>query len=220
MSENQQLKDILKIIAQVKSQNQIPTTIKLVAAVKHHSIDQINQLIKAGVTIVAENTVQTASKKFPQLLPCEKHFIGHLQKNKVRKAIELFDCIQSVDTLELAERINQIATELGKIQNIFLQVNIAEDKDKFGLTIENTPNVLRKVSQLKNVKVIGLMTIGQDSSDMNQHRTYFKKFKQLFDQFQEKYQLKELSMGMSADYEIAVEEGATMVRVGRKLFAN
>jgi len=190
-------------------------TMRIMAVTKKVPIEQILPVLKnRQITLIGESRWQDAKVKLP-LLPngIEKHFIGHLQTNKVKEVVEAFDCIESVDSLKLATAINKVATELKKVFPIFLQVNISNDPAKFGFLVNELPNILANISQYKNIKIIGLMTITAKESEQ-EVRIDFKKMKQL----QQAYNLPELSMGMSADWEIAVEEGATIVRLGRALF--
>lgn len=194
--------------------------VTLVAATKGRPVEQINRVIKAGITIIAENKIQEAEDKFKsvELLPCEKHFIGHLQKNKVKKAVKLFDYIQSVDSAELLEKINNYAIIVGKIQNIFLQINISQDNHKFGLSEDQAIQIIKNIKKYPNIKLTGLMTIGKNVKNPDEIRKYYKKLKKTFDQMNKIHPLKHLSMGMSADYEIALEEGSNMIRIGKALF--
>ncbi len=211
-----------------KSDQKIPDLIEkcrlskvaLVAATKGRSIDEINLIINAGIKIIAENRLQEAEEKFKskELLPCEKHFIGHLQNNKVKKAVQIFDLIQSVDSVELLEKINNYAIIIGKKQVIFLQVNISRDPNKFGLSEDRTREIIKNIKTYPNIKLSGLMTIGKNTENRDEVRTYYRKFKKTFEEMNKIQPLEYLSMGMSADYDIAIEEGSNMIRIGRALF--
>jgi hypothetical protein len=194
---------------------------KLVCVTKTIDPERINESLWAGATIIGENRVQEFEDKYDYILPCERHLIGHLQTNKVKKAVQFFDVIQSVDSLKLIQEINRKAKAVGKVQNIFLQVNIGNEPQKFGFAPEGVGQVIADIRSLKNVHVKGLMCIPPFVSP-EQTRPYFKKMKALFDEMKQENQdnlyIGELSMGMSNDYRIAIEEGATMVRIGSAIF--
>lgn len=202
---------------------------KLVCVTKQRSLKEIEGAIEAGVKIIGENRVQEAERKFPLIEnQVEKHFIGHLQKNKVQKALLWFEVIQSVESVDLGRKINQEAEKLNSQNlirvpiNIFLQVNICKDPKKYGFNEEELFDVLKELSVLPYLKIIGLMTILELTSDRNKTRLYFQNMKQLFEDCKKlelpNLELGHLSMGMSDDYAIALEEGATMIRVGRRIF--
>ncbi|WP_298684142.1 YggS family pyridoxal phosphate-dependent enzyme [uncultured Methanomethylovorans sp.] len=196
---------------------------KLVCVTKTIDAQRINESIRAGATIIGESKVQEYESKCDDLLPCEKHFIGHLQSKKVKKAVQLFDVIQSVDSLKLIQDINKKAWELGKVQKIFLQINIGKEPQKFGFAEDEIAQVITEIHGFKNINVEGLMCIPPFDSH-EQTRSCFKRMKALFDEMQQTYQenvdIQELSMGMSSDYRIAIEEGATMVRIGSSIFGD
>ncbi|UGV41593.1 YggS family pyridoxal phosphate-dependent enzyme [Methanococcoides orientis] len=198
-------------------------SIKLVSVTKTIDPDRINESIKAGATIIGENRVQEFEDKCDEILPCERHLIGHLQTNKVKKAVQHFDVIQSVDSLKLIQDIDKKAKDINKVQKVFLQINIGNEPQKFGFGSDEIDQVLTEIHSLKNIDVKGLMCIPPYVSP-EQTRSYFKKMKALFDEIkqvdQNNIDIQELSMGMSNDYRIAIEEGATMVRVGSAIFGN
>ncbi|WP_135604777.1 YggS family pyridoxal phosphate-dependent enzyme [Methanococcoides sp. NM1] len=196
---------------------------KLVSVTKTIDPERINESIKAGATIIGENRVQEFEDKCDEILPCERHLIGHLQTNKIKKAVQHFDVIQSVDSLKLIQHIDKKAEAIDKVQKVFLQINIGNEPQKFGFGSDEIAQVLTEIHSLKNVHVKGLMCIPPFVSP-EQTRSYFKKMKALFDEMkqvdQDNIDIQELSMGMSNDYRIAIEEGATMVRVGSAIFGN
>ncbi|MBI2522857.1 YggS family pyridoxal phosphate-dependent enzyme [Candidatus Woesearchaeota archaeon] len=200
----------------------IPVYVTLVAAVKYASNEQILELVKSGVKDLGFNTHQQL-KKTRQLLTSDAriHFIGHLQSNKVRKVLqENIFLIQSVDSYSLAERINNAANELGIKQNILLQVKTDESK-KHGFSALEIEEISLKINNnLKNIKVKGLMTIPPLSFNPEDSRKYFSLVQNLSDNISKKInkKLEYLSMGMSDDYKIAIEEGSNMVRIGRAIF--
>ena len=189
--------------------------VKIVAVTKRSSIEEINEAIEAGVDIIAENRVQNAVEKFSRFENVQKHMIGHLQRNKVKAAVELFDVIQSVDSLRLAKEINKRAGEAGKLMKIMLQVNVSCEEQKFGLSESQVREIHREVLGMVNLKVTGIMVMAP-FIEAEETRTVFAKAKNIKDELK----LKELSAGMSNDYLVAVEEGSTTVRLGRKLFGS
>ncbi|WP_048193030.1 YggS family pyridoxal phosphate-dependent enzyme [Methanococcoides methylutens] len=213
MTVDENVKTILKELGRTK----------LVSVTKTIDPDRINESIKAGATIIGENRVQEFEDKCDEILPCERHLIGHLQTNKVKKAVQHFDVIQSVDSLKLIQDIDKKAKDIDKVQKVFLQINIGNEPQKFGFGSDEIGQVLTEIHSLKNVDVKGLMCIPPYVSP-EQTRSYFKKMKALFDEMkqvdQDNIDIQELSMGMSNDYRIAIEEGATMVRVGSAIFGN
>jgi pyridoxal phosphate enzyme (YggS family) len=199
---------------------------KLVCVTKTVDPVRINEAIRAGATTIGENRVQEFEDKLDELLPCERHLIGHLQKNKVKKAVQLFDVIQSVDSLKLIQDIDRKAEASGKVQKVFLQVNIGKEPQKFGFGEDEIGHVVTETCSLRNVRVEGLMCMVPFVLP-EQTRPYFQKMKALFDEMQQKNResvgtinIRELSMGMSGDYRVAIEEGATMVRLGSTIFGD
>lgn len=197
----------------------LPHNVTLAAVTKHRSIPEITELLCAGVTVIAENRIQEAKDKFTHLpsqneIPHERHFIGHLQTNKVKDAVRLFDCIQSVDSVRLAQKINTEAAATDKVMPVFLQVNGAGDPNKHGLTPDELPSALESVRSLPHLNVRGLMTIMPLYDEPENARPHFRALRALADT----HHLAECSMGMSRDYGVAVEEGATLVRLGTILF--
>jgi PLP dependent protein len=195
----------------------------LVCVTKTIDPERINESIRAGATIIGENRVQEFEEKCAEILPCERHLIGNLQTNKVKKAVQLFDVIQSVDSLKLIQDIDRKAEAIDKVQKVFLQVNIGNEPQKFGFGSDEIGQVITQIHSLRNVQVKGLMCIPPFVSP-EQTRSYFKKMKTLFDELkqvdQDNINIQELSMGMSNDYRVAIEEGATMIRVGSAIFGN
>lgn len=193
--------------------------VTLVAITKNRSPEEINEAIKCGIKIIGENRIQEAENKFPVIKPVLKHFVGHLQTNKAKEAVKLFDCIQSVDSFKLAEKISKESKKINKIMPIFVQINIGEDSDKFGITPEETNKLLTQIKKLPNIKLEGLMNIGKLTSNPEEIRKNFEKMKKLFENLKNSHkELKYLSMGMSNDYKIAAEEESNMVRIGSAIF--
>lgn len=202
--------------------------VTLVGVTKFADVPAINEAIACGLMHIAENRVQLAEAKFPQIefggRPVMRHLIGHLQTNKAKDAVKLFDLIQSVDSIKLADEINKRAAAVGKVQDILIQVDIAREEQKFGLPEEELEAMLTHVSGLANIRLLGLMTMAPLTDDKGRIRAVFRQGRALFDRAEsrsvvrDRVQMRYLSMGMSSDYQIALEEGANMVRVGSAIF--
>ena len=184
---------------------------KLVVVTKNRSIDEINEAIKTGTKIIGENRVKEFAKKADKIKKVEKHMIGHLQTNKVKEAVKLFDCIQSIDSIKLVKEIDKRCKTIHKVMPIMLEIKFEDQK--YGFLSEELEEALEDIKDLENVKVVGLMCMAP-YVEPEQTRTYFKKMKQL----QEIFNLEELSMGMTNDYKVAIEEGSTIVRIGTAIF--
>jgi len=200
-----------------------PENIHLVAVSKTISANRVKEAIMAGVTTLGENYVQEARNKFNVLgtFPVSWHFIGHLQSNKAKYAVRLFDLIHSVDTLKLAHELNQQANKVNKIQDILIQINISKEPSKSGSDIQNAANLIKDIVLLENVSVKGLMAMPPFFNNPEKARPYFTALRDLRDQIQKVFPgvvLNELSMGMTGDFEVAIEEGATLVRIGTAIF--
>lgn len=199
------------------------TAVKLVAVTKNHPVSSIEQAISSGVLSVGENRVQEALSKKPLLENnIEWHLIGHLQSNKVRQAVPVFNMIQSVDSEHLAVEINRIAKKLDKVQNVLIQVNISGEETKFGIPACRALELAKFVANLNNVNLCGLMTIAPFYKDSETARPIFR---DMYDLYSELCSLnlpnttiKWLSMGMTNDYLVAIEEGANLVRIGTAIF--
>jgi len=198
--------------------------IKLVAVTKEVDSSKIKEAIKAGVTILGENYVQDAKEKIAEIgHDIQWHMIGHLQTNKAKYAVKLFDMIQSVDSLRLAEELDKQAKKLDKGFQILIQVNVSGEESKFGVSPQEVHSLISQISEkMENLSVQGLMTMPPYFNDPERNRPYFKALRELRDRIVSSeikdVTLKELSMGMSNDYEIAIEEGATIVRIGTAIF--
>jgi len=202
---------------------ELPSGVTLVAAAKTRTPDEILRAIAAGITIIGENYVQEAREAFADIGSKAKwHFIGHLQKNKVKRAVEVFDMIETVDSMRLAERINRSCATLGRTMPVLIEINSGREPQKAGVLPEEAEDLLREMSTLEHISVRGLMTMGPRFGDPEEARPYFKRTKDLFDQLgKEKLanaEMRLLSMGMSNTYNIAIEEGANMVRIGTRIF--
>lgn len=197
-----------------------PDDVKLIAVTKTVSVERIKEAVDAGLRMFGESRVQEAKEKISKMNGgVEWHLIGHLQKNKAKMAVELFDLIHSVDSIELAEAINKQAEKIGKIQKILVQVKLSGEISKYGISKENLIEVLKHVRGMNNLSVKGLMTIPPFFDNPEMARPYFRELRKLRDDAEAKgFKLSELSMGMTNDFEVAIEEGATMVRIGTGIF--
>ena len=197
--------------------------IELVAITKTVDVEQINEAIEAGIRVVGENRVQEAWRKFQEVgEKAHWHMVGHLQTNKVKRVLQFADMIHSVDSVYLAREIQTQAKKLDRTIEILIQVNTSGEESKFGLEPEATIGAIEEVSTLPNLKIKGLMTIGAFLPNPEDVRPCFKLLNDLRDRVNERgitsVEIGTLSMGMTNDYEIAIEEGSTMVRVGTAIF--
>ncbi|WP_288447269.1 YggS family pyridoxal phosphate-dependent enzyme [uncultured Chryseobacterium sp.] len=199
--------------------------VKLLLATKTVSAERIKIALESGQTLIAENKVQELKEKYEELknIPHENHFIGHLQTNKIKDILKYdVSCIQSLDRLELAEKLHQRLSAENKTMDVLIQVNTSSEESKFGVDPGDAIELIKKISHYSTLKIKGLMTIGLFSAETEKVRACFKILKNLQqDILQEKIpnvEMQELSMGMSGDLETAIEEGATIVRVGTAVF--
>jgi hypothetical protein len=203
-----------------------PASIRLLAVSKTMPTEVVAEAIEAGVTDLGENYIQEAKVKINALAtyPATWHFIGHLQSNKAKYAVRLFDLIHSVDSLKLAQELDKYAKKNDKIQAILIQVNVAKEESKSGVYVEDTIQLLREVSRLENISVKGLMTMPPFFNEPEKARPYFAALREFRDQIKKEaipnISLDELSMGMTGDFEAAIEEGATIVRIGTAIFGD
>jgi pyridoxal phosphate enzyme (YggS family) len=203
--------------------NRNPEEIKLVAVTKTVTIEQIKEAINVGVKIIGENKVHEAKEKYHILTADIKwHLVGHLQTNKAKYAVEIFDLIHSVDSIKLAKEIDRRSLQFGKITNVLVEVNISAEETKYGIKPEEVEPFLKEISKFPRIWVRGLMTIAPMVKDKEETRPYFRKLRELSKEIKSKnmknVKMDYLSMGMTEDFEIAIEEGANMVRVGRGIF--
>ena len=199
-------------------------SVRLVAVSKTIAADIVKEAIEAGVTILGESYVQEARAKFKALVqyPVSWHFIGHLQSNKAKYAVRLFDLIHSVDSLKLARELDQQARKVDKIQQILVQINIGAEDTKSGISTDEASRLVAEISQLKNLAVKGLMTMPPYFYQPEKAQPFFAALREMRDQIKEQslphVSLDELSMGMTGDFEVAIKEGATLVRIGTAIF--
>ena len=195
----------------------------LIAVTKNHDIYAMRQAIDAGVANIGENRIQEAKEKYETLdRNVIWHLIGHLQTNKAKQAVKIFDLIHSVDSLHLAEALNKAAAGIGKVQKILVQVNLAHEDSKSGIYEDGLEELLHQVDEMENLQLMGLMCIAPNYENVEDCRPLFANMKKIYDHIKElpwrRADIKYLSMGMTHDYTIAVEEGANAVRVGTGIF--
>jgi len=201
----------------------LPEGVELVAAAKARTPEEVLEAVQSRVRIVGENYVQEAEKAYESVGNKAKwHFIGHLQKNKVKKAVKIFDMIETVDSVEIAKEIDKKCQQIGKVMPILIEVNSGEEEQKSGVSPRNAEQLIREVSSFKNINVMGLMTMGPRFGNPEDARPYFIKTRGIFDTIRRlnlpNVEMRYLSMGMTNSYQVAVEEGANIVRIGTRLF--
>ena len=202
---------------------ELPDGVQLVAAAKTRAPEEILEALSAGVKILGENYVQEAERAYEIIGGKAKwHFIGHLQKNKVKKAVKLFDMIETVDSLELAREIDKRCAQIGKVMPVLVEINSGREEQKSGVFPEKTEQLVREISGLNNIRVMGLMTMGPRFGNPEDSRPYFVETRKTFERIKKlnlpNIQMRYLSMGMTNSYRIALDEGANMVRIGSKIF--
>jgi len=201
--------------------NNVPKNVKILAATKTRSILQIKEAINSGIKIFGENYVQEAEKKYIEIKKNNKiklYFIGHLQKNKINRALNLFDVI-NIDSYEIASEINK---RTNKKIKVLVEVNISNEPQKHGCNPIQLINLIKKLSELKNIEIIGLMAMAPYFDDAEKTRPYFKKMRLLFEKINNlkinNVKMGILSLGMSHDYKVAIEEGSNLIRIGSLIF--
>ncbi len=211
-----------RIQAACDRSNRERSDVQLIAVSKTVEADVMNASIDYGVTDLGENRVQEVRRKYDDVKEAKWHLIGHLQTNKVKYIIDKVDLIHSVDSYRLAEEISKRAGNHNKMMSVLLQVDMAEETQKFGMASDEVKSLLEGILDLENIKVEGLMFIAPFVSEAEQVRVYFQSMKKLFDELKvikhERLDMKHLSMGMTNDFEVAIEEGATLLRVGTGIY--
>ena len=203
--------------------NELPDAVSLVGAAKTRSGEEILEAIDAGLDIVGENYVQEAERAFQIIGQKVKwHMIGHLQSNKAKKAVQIFDMIETVDSMKLARALDRACQNIGKVIQVLVEINSGEEDQKAGVMPVDAISLVRQMAELKNIKIMGLMTMGPFGGDPEFARPYFQKTKEIYDEIKKinipRVEMKYLSMGMSNSYRVAIEEGANLVRIGTRLF--
>jgi len=203
--------------------SELPPHILLVAAAKTRSVEEVREAVAAGITAIGENYVQEAialREAFGDRITC--HLIGHLQRNKVKKAVEVFDMIETVDSDRLAREIDKRCGDAGKIMPVLIEINSAREAQKGGVFPENAETLAREIAVLKNIRLQGLMTMGPYGVDPETVRPFFRETRRCFERIAAlnipNVSMNLLSMGMSDSYRIAIEEGANLIRIGTGIF--
>ena len=202
---------------------ELPENVELVGAAKTRSPEEILEAIDAGLEIIGENYVQEAERAFQIIGHKAKwHMIGHLQSNKAKKAVQIFDMIETVGSMKLARAVDNACRKEGKIMQVLIEINSGEETQKAGVMPGEAISLIREMSELENVRIMGLMTMGPFAGDPEHARPYFQKTKSIFEEIKAlnipDVEMKFLSMGMSNSYRVAIEEGANRVRIGTMLF--
>ena len=202
---------------------ELPKDVQLVAAAKTRKPEEVLRAVESGVEAIGENYVQEAERAYEMIGNKAKwHFIGHLQKNKVKTAVRIFDMIETVDSPEIAGEIDKRCAQVGKIMPVLVEINSGREKQKSGVLPENTEQLIREISSLKNIRVMGLMTMGPRFGNPEDSRPYFVETKKIFNMIKKlnlpNIEMRYLSMGMTNSYRIALEEMANIVRIGSKIF--
>jgi len=203
--------------------SELPEGAQLVAAAKTRTAEEILEAIEGGIEIIGENYLQEAEDVFKIIDRKAKwHFIGHLQKNKVKKVVEIFDLIETVDSSKIAREIDKRCKQINKVMPVLIEVNSGREEQKFGVFPEDAERLVREISPLPNIKIQGLMTMGPISGNPEDSRPYFQETKKVFQKLKNlnlpNMEMKHLSMGMTNSYQVAIEEGANIVRIGTKIF--
>jgi pyridoxal phosphate enzyme (YggS family) len=202
---------------------ELPPGVHLVGAAKTRTPEEIDEAVAAGLEIIGENYVQEAERAFQVVGNRAKwHMIGHLQRNKAKKAVKVFDMIETVDSMKLAKEIDKCCGKIGKIMPILIEINSGEETQKAGVLPDEAIDLVKEMSTLEHIKIMGLMTMGPFTGDPEEARPFFVKTKEIFQKLKEmnlpNVEMRYLSMGMSNSYRVALEEDANMVRIGTKIF--
>lgn len=206
-----------------KIREELPEGVQLEAAAKTREPEEILEAVAAGIKVIGENYVQEAERAYQQIGgKVEWHFIGHLQKNKVKRAVAICDMIETVDSGEIAREIDKRCAQLGKTMPVLIEVNSGREAGKAGVYPEKVEGLIKEIATLKNIQVRGLMTMGPLLSEPEDSRPYFQETKELFERIKglnmPNVAMEYLSMGMTDSYRVAIEEGANIVRIGSKIF--
>jgi len=202
---------------------EIPSDITLVVAVKGRTVEEVQEAIESGIKYIGENYLQEAERKYPLIGKVVRwHFIGHIQKRKSKKIVELFDMVETLDSIEIAEELDSASLQFGKVTPVLVEINSGREPQKSGLMPENVESFIKKVSRFRNIKIRGLMTMGPLFGNTEKLRPYFIETRKLFEDIKKKniqnVEMEFLSMGMSSSYKVAIEEGANIIRIGTLIF--
>ncbi len=203
--------------------DELPEGVELVGVAKTRRLEEVQEAVDAGIRIIGENYVQEAEKAYQKIgTRVRWHMIGHLQSNKARKAVRIFDMIETVDSIKLAMAIDKVCVEIEKVMPALIEINSGEENQKAGIMPEDAISLIEDMMGLGNIRIMGLMTMGPFSGDPEVARPYFRRTRELFDEIKKTdiqgVEMRYLSMGMSNSYKVAIEEGANMVRIGTKIF--
>ena len=201
----------------------LPEGVELIGAAKTRNLEEIQEAVDAGIRNIGENYVQEAERAYQKIGQAVKwHMIGHLQSNKAKKAVRIFDMIETVDSVKLAEAIDRACGDIGKVMPVLMEINSGEESQKAGVMPEDAVSLIREMTIFRNIRIMGLMTMGPFSGEPEDARPYFRRTREVFDEIKNTnlsgVEMKHLSMGMSNSYKVAIEEGANMVRIGTKIF--
>ena len=204
---------------------ELPEGVELLAAAKERTAEEISEAIRAGIKIIGENYLQDAQEVFSDVEEkAHWHFIGHLQTKKVKKVVEMFDMIESVDSVRLAQEIERCCAARDKLMPVLIEVNSGKEEQKYGVNPEDVLKLIEEISAYPHIRIMGLMTMGPRFGNPEEARPYFTKTRELFEQIKGLHspnvEMKYLSMGMTNSYEVALEEGANLVRIGTKIFGD
>jgi PLP dependent protein len=202
---------------------ELPQGVNLVVAAKGRSPQEVQEVVEAGVELIGENYLQDAQAAQPLIGDRVKwHFIGHLQRNKIKKAISMFDMIETVDSLEMARELEKECAHLARVMPVLIEINSGEEAQKFGVSPDDAVAMAQEIARLEQIKLMGLMTMGPRFGDPEESRPYFVKTREIFDKIKALdlpgVEMRYLSMGMTNSYKVAIEEGANIVRIGSKIF--
>lgn len=202
---------------------ELPPSVILVGAAKTRTPQEILEAVQAGIKIIGENYVQEAAEAVKVVGSKVKwHLIGHLQRNKAKQAVEIFDMIETIDSFKIAKEVNKRCARLNKIMPVLIEINSGRERQKYGIFPEDAEEFIQYIAGLKNISVKGLMTMGPFTGDPENARPFFKETKKIFHKLKslklKNVEMKYLSMGMTNSYSVAIEEGANMVRIGTKIF--
>ncbi|MFC2002424.1 YggS family pyridoxal phosphate-dependent enzyme [Chloroflexota bacterium] len=203
--------------------SELPNGVQLVAAAKTRGPEDILRAVEAGVKTIGENYVQEAETAYQVVgNKAEWHLIGHLQKNKVKRAVSIFDMVETVDSVEIAKEIDKRCAQVNKILPVLIEINSGREKQKTGVLPEDAEQLVREISGMPNIKIMGVMTMGPRFGDPESSRPHFKETRKIFERLKEldlpNVEMRYISMGMTNSYQIALEEGANIVRIGSKIF--
>jgi hypothetical protein len=217
-----------RIASSCAKAGRLPAEVTLVCVSKNRSLEEIREVLEAGITDIGENKVQEALVHHKAIADTSYasqikwHMIGHLQSNKAKEAVKIFDLIHSIDSLKLAEEIDRQAAKINKLQDILIEVKTSPEETKAGISLGEVPGLVTSIRNLKNLRLLGLMTMAPADEDPEKARLYFRQLRELKISLNDlraaDHEAMELSMGMSDDFQVALEEGSTMVRIGRAVF--